>query len=92
MDGGMTDDQMGSADEAMHEQMAELYRQQALEATANREAFATKEAFKNRTLIHSKLDRETYSYLWAYAKAHDLSINSAIKQILQNHFNISPES
>ena len=88
----MTDDQMRSADDAMHEQMAELYRQQALEATANRDAFATKEAFKNRYLIHCKLDPESYASLWGYAKAKDLSINSSIKQILQNYFNISPES
>ena len=43
MGSGMTDDQMRSADEAMHQQMAELYRQQVLEATANRDAYPDKE-------------------------------------------------
>ena len=92
MDGGMTDDQMRSADDAMHERMAELYRQQVLEATGNRDAYPTKEAFKNRNLVHAKLDRESYAALFGYAKAKELSINSALKEILQNHFNIQPES
>ena len=87
MGSGMTDDQMRSADEAMHQQMAELYRQQVLDATANRDAYPTKESYKNRNLVSAKLDRESYACLWAYAKAHDLSINSAIKAILQEHFN-----
>jgi hypothetical protein len=90
MDGEMTDDQMRSADDAMHEQMAELYRQQVLEATGNRDAYPDKEAFKNRTLVHAKLDRESYAALFGYAKAKDLSINGALKEILQNHFNIQP--
>jgi hypothetical protein len=92
MDGGMTDDQMRNADEAIHQKMAELYRQQVLDATANRDAYPDTEAFKNRTLVHAKLDRESYAALFGYAKAKELSINSALKEILQNHFNISPES
>jgi len=90
MDGGMTDEQMRSADNAMHERMAELYRQQALEVTANRKAFASVEAFKNRYLIHCKLDPESYASLWGYAKAKNLNINSAIKQIFKSYFNIQP--
>ena len=89
MGSGMTDDQMRSADEAMHEQMAELYRQQVLDATANRDAYPTKESFKNRTLVSAKLDRQSYAALWGYAKAKELSINSALREILQAHFNIT---
>jgi hypothetical protein len=92
MDEGVTDNQMREADEAMHQQMAELYRQQALEATGDRAAYPDTESFKNRTLVHAKLDRYSYAALFGYAKARDLSINSALKEILQNHFQISPES
>ena len=83
----MTDNQMRDADAEMHRQMAELYRQQALSATSDREAYPDTESFINRTLVHCKLDRETYASLWAWAKARELSLNSAIKQILQVHFN-----
>jgi len=86
----MTDDQMRNADAAMHERMAQMYREQVLQATENREAYPDKESFKNRTLVHCKLDRESYAALWGYAKARDLSLNSAIKTILQNFFNIQP--
>ena len=86
----MTDDQMRSADSAMHEEVARMYREQVLEVTQKREAYPDTESFKNRCLVHAKLDRESYASLWGYAKAKDLSINSAIKQILQSYFNIQP--
>ena len=74
----------------MHERMDELYRQQVLDSLANREAYPDRESFKNRTLVHCKLDRESYAALFGYAKAKELSINSALKEILQKHFNIQP--
>jgi len=86
----MTDDQMRSADSAMHEEVARMYREQVLQATAKRDDYPDNEAYKNRTLVHAKLDRESYASLWGYAKAKGLSINSAIKQILQSYFNIQP--
>jgi hypothetical protein len=89
MDGTLevTDDQMRSADDAMHKQMAELYRQQVLGTVANRDAYPDGESYKNRTLVHCKLSMTTYAALVGYAKARDMSINTAIKEILQNYFN-----
>jgi hypothetical protein len=83
---------MRNAQAAMHERMDELYRQQVLDSLANREAYPDRESFKNRTLVHCKLDRESYAALFGYAKAKELSINSALKEILQNHFNITTDN
>jgi hypothetical protein len=57
-------------------------------AKLDREFHPSADSYKNRTLVHAKLDRESYASLWAYAKTHDLSINSAIKKILQHFFKI----
>ena len=76
-----------TSNEALHQQMAELYRQQALAEATDRDSFPTTEAYKNRTLVHCKLSIKTYAALIGYAKARNMSINTAIKEILQNYFN-----
>jgi hypothetical protein len=76
-----------TSDEALHQQMAELYRDQVLGVVANRDAYPDGESFKNRTLVHCKLSMKTYAALVGYAKARSMSINTAIKEILQNYFN-----
>ena len=73
-------------DTRFHAQMDELYRQQVLAATSDRNAYPDTESWKNRTLVSVKLDPETFSWLLTYCKAHDLSYNTGLKQILSNYF------
>ena len=66
-------------DTAFHAHMADLYQQQ------NRPAVVNTQDWKNRHRVSAKLEPETYSALMAYCRKHDLSINSALREILSQH-------
>ena len=67
-------------DADFHAQMANLYEQQS------RPSAVSAQDWKNRYRVSAKLEPETYSALVAYCKANDLSINSALREILSQRF------
>lgn len=85
----MTEEQIGAALVGMDRKLFEQYKQQCLE-TRPLSGMETlkREQIKNRYHISAKLTPETYAALYAYAKAKDLSLNSAIKEILKHYFAI----
>ena len=72
-------------DTQFHEQMAAAYKQQ-LHQLDKRPPEASKEEWKNRTLVSAKLDPETFSKLLAYCKERGFSYNTGLKQILSTYF------
>lgn len=68
-------------DSAYHAQMTEAYALQ-------REAHVSPENWKNRFRVSAKLTAETYAALHAYCRKHELSINSALRQIISEHLNL----
>ena len=66
-------------DADFHAQMANLYEQQS------RPSAVSAQDWKNRHRVSAKLEPETYSALMAYCRKHDLSINSALREILSQY-------
>lgn len=50
----------------------------------------TESTWANRTRISAKLGPEHYKALLAYCREHDLSMNDALKRILQAYFKNTP--
>ena len=67
-------------DTAFHAHMADLYQQQS------RPSAVSAQDWKNRYRVSAKLEPDTYTALLAYCKANDLSINSALREILSQRF------
>jgi hypothetical protein len=44
---------------------------------------------KNRFRVSAKLDPDTYPALMAFCKERDLSVNSALRLILSDYFNLA---
>jgi hypothetical protein len=82
----MTDEQMRSAVEEIDSDLFEIYRQEAL---AGKPCPGIRrvntEAHKNRYQVCSKLTPPTYAALYAYAKANNYNMSSAIKQLITTH-------
>lgn len=53
-----------------------------------RPAGVTASNFKNRYLVSGKLHRPEYVALMTYCKENGLSINSAIRRIINTYFNL----
>jgi hypothetical protein len=62
---------------AFHEHMRDEWARQA------------REEVKNRFRISAKLTEDTYPALMEFCKERDLSINSALRLILSDFFNLS---
>lgn len=85
----MTDEQLRTTVEQIDKDLFETYRQEAL---AGKPCEGLKrlntETFKNRYSVSAKLTSEAYAALYAYARAKDLSINRAIREILRTYFTL----
>ena len=83
----MTEEQISDANADFHQRMAELYTEQTANLPFSRESFSGNEQWKNRFKVNCKIrDPDAYAYLFAYAKARHLSLNSAINEILETFF------
>ena len=67
-------------DTTFHAHMANLYQEQSRPEVVNTQDW------KNRHRVSAKLEPETYSALMAYCRENDLSVNSALRQILSQRF------
>ena len=68
---------MNDAENALHEYMRDEWARQA------------REEVKNRFRISAKLTSTTYPALMEFCKERDLSVNSALRQILTDYFNLA---
>jgi hypothetical protein len=83
----VTDKQMRNAVEQIDSELFETYRQEALDGKpCEGIRRVNTEAYKNRYQVCAKLTSATYAALYAYAKANNLSMSSAIKQLIKTHY------
>jgi len=87
--GQMTDEQMKTVVAQFDRDLFETYRQEAMNGKpCEGLKRLNTETFKNRYQVSAKLTPQAYAALYAYAKAKDLSINRAIREILTTYFSI----
>lgn len=86
--GQMTDEHMRTVIAQLDRDLFETYRQEAMSGKPYDESKKHSETFKNRYQVSAKLTPQAYAALYAYAKAKDLSINRALREILTTYFSI----
>ena len=75
-------------DASIHERMEMAYLAQRDRFTY-RKPSRQREEFNNRFRISAKLTPETYPALMKFCQERDLSVNSALRQILTDYFNLA---
>ena len=81
----MTDAQMRAAVERQDLELWATYRGEVLKALEDRNAYPDPQSWKNRCKFSFKLDPPETAALYAYAKANNYNMSSAIKQLITTH-------
>ncbi|MFZ9288305.1 MAG: hypothetical protein ACO24E_06860 [Vulcanococcus sp.] len=77
------------SEEEFHQYMSTEYRRQLKAAPEATPDGIDPQVWKNRHLVSSKLPAGIYADLMRFCRQHQMSVNTALKTILQEKFNSS---